>query len=319
MFLAQSLKPENKFWKYIVGFVIVILGMFLGQLPLGIAVAVKSMTGGGRIPETEEEMLRYLDLNLGLFLLLLSFAVALLALFIVVKTIHNQKFKEIVTSRAKVDWGRFFFAFVLWGTFSAATTLLFYFIDPESFVLQFNLLPFLILAAIAIVMIPIQTSLEELLFRGYLMQGFAGLARNRWVPLLVTSIGFGALHLANPEVGKMGYIVSVYYIGTGLFLGILTLMDEGTELALGFHAANNLIAALLVTADYSALQTYSVFKDISEPSASWDIFIPLLVIYPILLLIFSKKYGWHSWKEKLTGRVEPLPDVTANQTLTGDE
>jgi hypothetical protein len=32
----------------------------------------------------------------------------------------------------------------------------------------------------------------------------------------------------------------VYYIGTGLFLGILTLMDEGMELALGFHA-NNLV------------------------------------------------------------------------------
>jgi hypothetical protein len=32
----------------------------------------------------------------------------------------------------------------------------------------------------------------------------------------------------------------VYYIGTGLFLGILTLMDE-MELALGFHAANNLV------------------------------------------------------------------------------
>jgi hypothetical protein len=32
----------------------------------------------------------------------------------------------------------------------------------------------------------------------------------------------------------------VYYIGTGLFLGI-TLMDEGMELALGFHAANNLV------------------------------------------------------------------------------
>ena len=32
----------------------------------------------------------------------------------------------------------------------------------------------------------------------------------------------------------------IYYIGTGFLFGIMTLMDEGTELALGFHAANNL-------------------------------------------------------------------------------
>jgi hypothetical protein len=42
-------------------------------------------------------------------------------------------------------------------------------------------------------------------------------------------------------------------------------MDEGMELALGFHAANNLVGALLVTSDWSAFQTHSIFKDISEP------------------------------------------------------
>jgi hypothetical protein len=162
-------------------------------------------------------------------------------------------------------------------------------------------------------MIPLQTTAEELLFRGYLMQGIGLAAKNRWVPLLATSVIFGAMHLLNPEVGKMGYIVSLYYVGTGLFLGILTLMDEGTELALGFHAANNLTAALLVTADWTAFQTHSVFKDISEPSAGFDILFPLLVIYPILLLIFSKKYGWTSWKEKLTGKVI-TPDQYKTQT-----
>jgi hypothetical protein len=43
-------------------------------------------------------------------------------------------------------------------------------------------------------------------------------------------------------------------------------MDEGMELALGFHAANNLVG-LLVTSDWSAFQTHSIFKDVSEPEA----------------------------------------------------
>ena len=81
------------------------------------------------------------------------------------------------------------------------------------------------------------------------------------------------------------------------------LMDEGMELALGFHAANNLVGALLVTSDWSAFQTNSIFKDISEPSAGLDVILPVVLIYPILLFIFSKKYNWTNWKEKLTGNI----------------
>ena len=149
-----------------------------------------------------------------------------------------------------------------------------------------------------------QTSFEEYFFRGYMMQGLGVLVKNRWFPLILTSVIFGLMHMANPEVDKLGPIIMVYYIGTGLFLGIITLMDEGLELALGFHAANNLITALLVTADWTAFQTDSILRDVSEPSAGVDILIPVLVVFPIILFIFSKKYGWKNWTEKLTGKIE---------------
>jgi hypothetical protein len=80
-------------------------------------------------------------------------------------------------------------------------------------------------------------------------------------------------------------------------------MDGGLELALGFHAANNLTAALLVTADWTAFQTHSVYRDVAEPALGWDVFLPVLVIYPFMLIIFSRKYGWSNWKERLTGKV----------------
>ncbi len=135
------------------------------------------------------------------------------------------------------------------------------------------------------------------------MQGFGNLAQNKWFPLLMTSIIFGGMHFFNPEVTKMGNIIFVYYIGTGLLLGIFTLMDEGMELALGFHAANNLIGALLITSDWSAFQTHSIFKDVSEPQAGFDVIMPVVLVYPVLLFIFSRKYQWTNWKEKLTGKL----------------
>ena len=151
-------------------------------------------------------------------------------------------------------------------------------------------------------MIPIQTSVEELIFRGYLMQGLGTLFKNRWGPLLSTSIIFGLLHLWNPEIDKLGLELIWYYIGTGIFLGIITLMDDGMELALGFHAANNLVTALLVTASWTAFQTESILIDNSEPSLDKELLITLLLIYPILTIIFAKRYQWSDWKKQLTNK-----------------
>ena len=158
--------------------------------------------------------------------------------------------------------------------------------------------------AIVIVFIPIQTSAEEYLFRGYLMQGIGVVSGNRWLPLLFTSVAFGLMHYANPEIDKLGNMVYVFYIGSGLFAGIMTLMDEGMELALGWHAANNTFAALLVTADWTALQTHSIYKDISDPQTLPvdEVIVPVL-FFGVVLLIFSKKYGWSDWRGKLFGKI----------------
>ncbi|MDV6168544.1 CPBP family intramembrane glutamic endopeptidase [Flavobacterium sp. DG1-102-2] len=313
MFIEQGIKPENKFWKYLVGSFIMILASSIGQIPLGVAIFFKAMSDGKPMPATQEGMLGYLELNLTLFLILFSFVIALIAIYIVVRNIHKQQFKDIVTSRPKLDKSRIFFSFSLWFVLSVITMLVDYFLDPESYVFQFNVVKFVPLFIIAMLMVPIQTSVEELVFRGYLMQGFGNLAKNKWFPLVMTSVIFGGMHFANPEVTRMGYLIMVYYIGTGFFLGILTLMDEGMELSLGFHAANNLVGVLLVTADWTAFQTYSVFKDVSEPSAGVDIIVPVLIIFPILLIIFSKVYKWTDWKGKLTGSIE-IPVDEQQQT-----
>lgn len=297
-----------------VGFLIIFIASQIGSIPLLIAVMFKVMSNGGNIESIQDPnvMMTVLDSNLTLFLMLLSFAIGLLAVYLVVRFLHKQPFVELTTSRKKTDWGRVLFGFGLITVTTLVVTILDYYSNPDDYVLQFDLVPFLILAVIAIIMIPLQTSFEEYLFRGYLMQGIGVLAKNRWLPLVLTSVIFGGLHLANPEVDKLGNIIMIYYIGTGFFLGIMTLMDEGMELALGFHAGNNLITALLVTADWTVFKTNSIFKDISEPSAGFDVVAPVLILYPIFLLIMAWRYKWRDWGGKLFGKVEE-PIVIAEE------
>ncbi|SHI76029.1 hypothetical protein SAMN04487911_105116 [Arenibacter nanhaiticus] len=305
MYIEQGYKGNHESWRYIVGVLLVFLGwQVIGAIPLVGVVIFKSL-GGDEIPMDLTQMSQVIGTNLFLFLMLLSFAFGLVATFISCKFLHNQSLVSLTTSRKKVDWKRVFFAFGLWAVITVVIMGVDIYLSPDDYTFNFELQPFLILLVISVLLIPIQTSFEEYFMRGYLMQGLGLIARNRWFPLVITSSVFGLLHLFNPEVEKLGIGIMVYYIGTGFFLGILTLMDEGLELAIGFHAANNLITALLVTADWTAFQTNSIFRDISEPELGWDVFVPVLVVYPILLFVFSKKYGWNNWKERLTGKVMP--------------
>jgi len=300
MYIEQGYKGYKGLWRYLI--------LPIGFIGFMIFNYISTLLSPVSIDVLMQNLIDQLGSNLVLILLLAPLAIGLLVVLGWTLLVHGQSLIALTTSRKKIDWKRVGFAFVLWGIITIVVTLIFIYLEPEKYVFNFQLRPFLILAVIGILLIPLQTSFEEYMFRAHMMQGIGLMAKNRWVPLLITSVLFGLMHLGNPEVVKLGYGIMIYYIGTGFFLGILTLMDEGLELALGFHAANNLIGALLITADWTAFQTNSIYKDVSEPVLGWDVLISVFVVYPVLLLVFSKKYGWKNWKERLFGKVIPLEE-----------
>jgi membrane protease YdiL (CAAX protease family) len=295
MYIEQGYKGNIGIWKFWIlplGFIALMAFNYVSMIYSPVSVDVMMA-----------DLIEKLGSNLVLILLLAPLVIGLFVVWGWVKLIHPQSITSLTTSRRKVDWKRIVFAFSVWGAITIVVTGIDIALSPEDYVFNFQPIPFLKLAVIAILLIPFQTSFEEYLFRGHMLQGVGLMAGNRWMPLLVTSLLFGLMHLGNPEVEKLGSGILVFYIGTGLFLGILTLMDEGLELALGFLAANNLVTALLVTADWTAFQTDSMFKDIASPELGWDVLIPVFLIYPALLYFFGRKYGWKDWKRRLTGKV----------------
>ncbi len=295
MYIEQGYKGDIGLWKYFV-----IPTGFIGFMAINYVITINSDID---VEVAMAKMIEQFGSNLVLIMLLLPLVAGFFIVLGWTFLVHRQSITSLTTSRNKIDWKRILFSFVLWGSITVFFTLLDIYASPGDYEWNFDLGKFIPLAIVAISLIPLQTSFEEYLFRGHMMQGLGILAKNRWLPLIVTSVLFGLMHIANPEVGKLGIGLMVYYIGTGFFLGILTLMDEGLELALGFHAANNLITALLVTADWTAFQTDSIYRDVSEPTLGFDAYIPVFVVFPILLLIFSRKYKWSNWKERLFGKV----------------
>ena len=305
-FIQEGYKGRTEWYWYLITILIVfVFWQIIGVIPLSVVAFSKVDSFDQFIIAANDAFATVgLNSNLYLFLALLTLIMGVVGLLLSIKLVHNRKIKTVITARSKIDWQRIWYGFGLWFIISAVVLAISISIDPENLVWNFKPVPFFILLVISIIFIPLQTTFEELLLRGYLMQGLGVLAKSRWVPFIFTSLIFGLLHGANPEVDKLGPGVMIFYIGTGVFFAMATLLDEGTELALGMHAANNIAAALFVSADWTAFKTEALFIDTSEPTIGFEILIPVFVLYPLVLFWFSKKYGWTNWSEKLFGKVE---------------
>ena len=296
-YIQQAFLGNNEWWRHVLTNTIL-----LGPFALNILVIVM-------FPDLVEQSYSELqkenaDKNYFLFVNLILFVFLFFALLMFVKYLHQRSIRSLVTARKKVDWKRVLFGFVFWGVLNIALLYVGYLMDPEMYVWNFNPEKFFPLLAIVLIMIPLQTSYEELYFRGYLMQSIGVLAKNKWVPFIFTSVFFGMMHYFNPEIEKLGDIILIYYIGTGLLFGMITLLDEGTELVLGMHAVNNIIAATIITNDWAVFQTDALVIDKTEPEANFMMFLPMLIIFPLVIIIFSIIYKWKNWKDKLFGAVE---------------
>ena len=80
-------------------------------------------------------------------------------------------------------------------------------------------------------------------------------------------------------------------------------MDDGLELSLGLHAAQNLIGVLILTADWTVLQTESILKYTADPEIRTVDLLISLSLYLIVLIVFARKYSWTNWKEKLFSKI----------------
>ena len=300
MFIEQAYKGDNTWWKVLITFVLT-AGIFVANFIMYFSLSKEQMN-------QLYQSMRETPNNLALFINLLPFVFLLALLFFFVRFLHQRKIISLTTSREKIDFKRIFFSFGIIVFFTIASFMISYFMDNSEIKWNFNPIKFSILFLISILFFPFQIGFEEYLFRGFFMQQIGILTKNRWFPLVVTSVFFGLFHSANPEVAKMGFGVMIFYIGTGFFLGIITLMDDSLELALGFHLGNNLMAALLITSDFSALQTDAIFRysGVENPVDMLnEMIVSIAIVYPIILFIFAKKYNWTNWFVKLTGKIQP--------------
>ena len=302
MYLSLGFKGLNDWWRYLVGVVIIAVFYIAGSIPLTIVQLMRmnqdTSIGSDEIKDFEKTLdftILGIDKNVGFLLMIAIFLFALVGFWVVATQVHEKKMKDFITPFSQINYQKILFGFGLWMLLSLLMEGVNYMMAPDTYIFRFEASSFIPLLIISLVFLPLQTSFEELFFRGYLMQGIAFFSKNKWLAILLSSIFFGYVHGANPEVAKYGFwTMQIYYVTAGLFLALITVWDDGLELALGVHAATNIFGATLFTYEGSVLQTDSLFITTQiNPSLMTIAFMGASIVF---IIICHRVFKWPSWK-----------------------
>jgi uncharacterized protein len=243
-YLDLALQGRNAWWRYALGVLtIAFFWLVLGYVPYLLLV------GAG----LSDQLLEYLAVNFSILMMLAGLVLA-------VKLIHRRPLISLVTPEARVSWGRMARGALVWTAIGSVIVAIEHVLYPERYYLSFDAGRFFLFVALVLVLTPIQAATEELVFRAYAMQGLARLTRRPVVLAVVSSLIFTAPHMLNPEVHQYGLLLmAANYFAIGMLLATATLRDGRLELAVGVHAVNNVLLALVANYEGSALTTESIF------------------------------------------------------------
>lgn len=270
----------------------------IGALPLLVALVVKSLSNPDvyslLAANPNDYSVLGLNPNTLLVLMLFPFIAGLAAFVLLIKPLNSRTLKTTINGTGQIRWHKFFISGLVWLLLSAAYFFIYLKIDPSNFTLNNKTTSLILLSLISLLLIPFQAAFEEVLFRGYLMQGFSSIIKNRWFPLVMTSIFFGLMHAFNPEVKEYGFLTMIpQYIVFGLIFGIITIMDDGIEASMGAHTANNIFLCIMVTNKSSALQTPALYEQYNI--FPWTEFAALVVIGIVFILILKVVFKWNDF------------------------
>ena len=305
--IESSFAGKNSWWRYVVMLAaLLIVSNTVGVIPLLISVFIKSSSNPDIVAQLTTNPNDFsvlgMESNIFLIIMLFPFIAALVAFIVLVKPLNNRTLKMTINGTGKIRWQRFFVSALIWLMLSGVYLFVYMKLDPLNFTLNNTSFSLIYLAVISIIFIPFQAGFEEIIFRGYLMQGFAAVVRNRMFPLVMTSVLFALLHAFNPEVTEFGFFAMMpQYILFGLIFGIVTILDDGIEAAMGAHTANNVFLCIMVTSRSSALQTDAFYEQININP--WTEFAGLIVMGALFIILLKIVFKWENFS-LLSGNVE---------------
>jgi uncharacterized protein len=301
-YLEAARQGKNDWWRYLVGILAVILGALIvgtivAMIIVGMVLALDPTISPGADLGTRLQQFITGSSPWALTANLMPHFVGVLILLGVVALLHQRSPLSLISAERKIRWWRIAWGFGVWLVLLLGLDGVSFAMDPASYQQAFQkidwsawlgFLPF------ALLTIPVQTSTEELFFRGYLVQGLGLLTRNSLVLYIVGGLFFAIPHFPNPEMARGGVWMALTYFLMGVFGVLITLRDNRLELALGQHAANNLYIVLISNSEDSVLKTPAlVVSPPPDPQLGFWLLLLLMAIAYMLYFVVPRLVRSH--------------------------
>ena len=294
---VQPARARNQLWRLVVGVVFVFGTLMLAAVPFSALEDALSKPQPIVVPDDPElaaEFLRQLNSEpraalqrpssaVSALLVLMFFGVISIALWIALPILHNRNFRSLLGPTRLAM--RHFYACALPLLILFAVGFL---LPPWDFSdLQPNLGfgRWLLLLPLGMAAVLIQSSAEEFLFRGYILQQVAARFRARIIWQLVPALLFGALHYTPDLEGAAAWTIPAWAVLFGLATADLTWRSGSLGPAIALHFANNCSALLLisVSGDLSGLALFILPMSLQDAGND-----PLVLMVDLMWLLI----GW---------------------------
>lgn len=270
-FINNALLGKNTWWRYVLSLFVPVLVIILLNIVIGqILPSLKSA-----FPDDD------FGKELGTFsIVFLVFGMALLAFTVAASKLHKRPIVSFINIDANFSWKYYFLGFILWGGLLFIGALISDFGTFKTFLQNFDSTQFLILLLVGFIAIGVQSFFEEIVIRGYFLQGLHLRIKNIAVLVGINALIFGVLHFG---YGLESFLSSWLF---GVAFAIIVILQNRIEFVSGAHNANNLLLAL-------------IFVDLSEATNeafNWSInwaefslhFIALLLLVGLVYKFFRK-------------------------------
>ncbi|OQM77201.1 CPBP family intramembrane glutamic endopeptidase [Manganibacter manganicus] len=224
------------------------------------------LAGGGR----PQDIHTFIASPVGILTALLSFAGIWVGTWIVMRGLYRTPLDVLFGNGRRIAWTGFFKGLAAVFITSLFSELLFYAMEPEieRGTIDFSVWVAMLVPVAALVLL--QTSAEELLFRGYLTRGLAARCRNPLVWGLLPLLAFAVLHWSPSSSLAINASVILSIAAFALVLTLTVYATGNLGAAFGAHLGNNLFGFLLIShqENYNA---FALFSARPLESAGWSL------------------------------------------------
>ncbi|MER8577133.1 CPBP family intramembrane metalloprotease [Mesorhizobium sp. M1423] len=204
----------------------------------------------------------------GILAALASFAGIWLGLWAAMRWIHREKLTALIGVSRRISWSGFLKGLAAVLITSLLSEILLYGLQPDIARGTIGLSSWLLFLIPIAALTFLQTSSEEMLFRGYLLRGLASRFQNPFIWALLPGLLFTSLHWSPGSSAAINACVLASIAAFALLLTLLVYATGNLGAGFGAHLGNNLTGFLLISHQQS-YNSFALFNAKPLEAAGW--------------------------------------------------